>query len=62
MKFFGPLSSIEMGAVHRDDTTERQQHQAPSSQAGRPPHCFTNLSSKPDTIAKANEGLAERQL
>jgi hypothetical protein len=38
--FFVPLRSIEMEADHGDDadyTTEPQQHQAPSSQAGRPP-------------------------
>jgi hypothetical protein len=39
-KFFSPLRSNEMEADHRDDandTIERQQHQAPSGQAGRPP-------------------------
>jgi hypothetical protein len=38
--FFAPLVSTEMEAGHgdeADDTTERQQHQAPSSQAGRLP-------------------------
>jgi hypothetical protein len=38
--FFAPLRSIEMEADHggdADTTTERQQHQAPSSQAGKPP-------------------------
>jgi hypothetical protein len=38
-----------------DDSFESQQQQAPSSQAGRP-----NLRGKPDTIAKATEGLTER--
>jgi hypothetical protein len=36
--FFAPLTAIEIEADHGDeanDTTERQQHQAPSSQAGR---------------------------
>jgi hypothetical protein len=39
-KFFAQLKSIEMEADHGDDadeTIERQQHQAPASQAGWPP-------------------------
>jgi hypothetical protein len=32
--FFTPLRSIEMETDHGNDTTELQQHQAPSSQAG----------------------------
>jgi hypothetical protein len=38
--FFAPLRSTEMEADHgddADDTIERQQHQAPSSQAGKQP-------------------------
>jgi hypothetical protein len=38
--FFAPLRSIEMAVDHGDDAdgaTERQQHQEPSNQAGRPP-------------------------
>jgi hypothetical protein len=48
--FFAPLRSIEIEADHgddADDTTERQQHQASSSQAGRQPPivltCQVNL-------------------
>jgi hypothetical protein len=39
-KFLSPLRSTEMDADHgddADDTIERQQHQAPCSQADRPP-------------------------
>jgi hypothetical protein len=52
--FFAPLRSTEMETGHGndgDDSTEGQQQQASSNQAG-----------KPDTIAKATEGLTERQL
>jgi hypothetical protein len=55
------LRSIEVEADHgeyEDNTTGSRQHQAPSKQAGRQVACHcTNLSSKPDTIAKATEGL-----
>jgi hypothetical protein len=51
-KFFAPLRSIETEANHGNDpndTTVRQQHQAPAIQPGKQPNFnFTNLSSKSD--------------
>jgi hypothetical protein len=44
-----------------DDTTKHQQHQEPSSQANRTPPVVLTSQVHTDIIAKATEGLTERQ-
>jgi hypothetical protein len=59
-KYFVPLKSIQMNLGHgdnADDTTERGQHQAPSSQAGGPPSIVLTSQGNLIQLRKLLKGL-----